>query len=90
MFCFSDAALEIADAGAEDLGARALVGSTGPFAPCGARTMATSPEAVGSVEPARGERLDERHAAGQRHRARARAPRPSRTPAGCGTARPRR
>ena len=28
-------------------------GSTGPFAPCGARTIATSPEAVGSVEPAR-------------------------------------
>ena len=28
-------------------------GSTGPFAPCGARTIATSPDADGSVEPAR-------------------------------------
>ena len=28
-------------------------GSTGPFAPCGARTIATSPDALGSVEPAR-------------------------------------
>ena len=28
-------------------------GSTGPFAPCAARTTATSPDAVGSVDPAR-------------------------------------
>ena len=28
-------------------------GRTGPFAPCGARTTATSPDAVGCVDPAR-------------------------------------
>ena len=39
---------------AEHLGAGVLVrAAPAPFAPCGARTMTTSPHAVGSVEPAR-------------------------------------